>query len=106
MVVAFILEISDGTKYLRFKCPACNEHEAIPFQAGTDYKGPVWKFNGNLEAPTLSPSVRHYMPDESGRVQKTLCHYHLVNGVIDYCTDSSHKLSGQKAALPEITPDN
>lgn len=102
MAIATILELTDGTKYLKFKCPACGCHELIPFRAGSDYKGPVWKFNGNLESPTLQPSVRHYVPDDKGKIKETTCHYFLTSGNISYCNDSPHELSGQTVRIPEL----
>ena len=105
MAISKIYELTDGTKYLIYRCPACNQLEYIPYQGGTEHKGPVWKFNGNLESPSLQPSVRHFVPDEKGRVKETICHYYLTNGHINYCTDSPHAFRGQTVPIPQLTSD-
>jgi hypothetical protein len=68
-----------------------------------------WTFDGNLEAPTFSPSVNNtwgkfvdpnYVeedPSESGR-----CHYFIRDGQIQFCGDCTHSLSGQTVPLPDL----
>jgi len=63
-----------------------------------------WGFNGNMAAPTLSPSVRHYVParkDDDGRdhPEVTTCHYFIQGGKIVFCPDCQHALSGQTVDL-------
>ena len=61
-----------------------------------------WNWNKSTESPTLSPSVRHFIP---ARPEQTTCHYHLKNGILEYCSDCKHGLKDQKVPLQEI-PDN
>ena len=78
-------------------CPGCDEMHVIPDGA----TGPKWSFDGNLEKPTFSPSVRHswnWGPHED----KETCHYFLTAGVLCFCADSTHKLAGQNVPLPEF----
>ena len=56
----------------------------------------AWAFNGNLESPTFSPSVKHSWP--SGKQ----CHYFINDGRIDFCGDSTHALAGQTVPLLPI----
>lgn len=83
--------------YLAHFCPGCNEMHHIPMWG----KNP-WTFNDDFEAPTLTPSVRHYLHhrDEPERY----CHYFIKNGYIEYCTDSCHELAGETLPLPIIGP--
>lgn len=87
-------------------CPGCNQVHAIavehPFSNGAK-----WTFNGDLHRPTFSPSVKIKigpMPTvpadrpDAGKV--FICHYHIRSGVIEYCSDCTHSLSGQKVPLP------
>lgn len=73
--------------------------------------GPVWTFNGNMEKPTFSPSMRYFIParkDVVGKIiesEVTLCHYFLTDGEIDYLADSSdHELRGKHPLQP--IPEN
>lgn len=74
-------------------------------------KGPVWSFNGNMEKPTFSPSMREFIPEGRDkdnnitRQEKTTCHYILTDGVINYLADSSeHTLRGSHP-LPDFPAD-
>jgi hypothetical protein len=51
-----------------------------------------WHFNGNLEKPTFSPSVREL---ESGEGSVTRCHYTVTEGRITYHEDNAHEFAGQ-----------
>jgi hypothetical protein len=77
--------------------------ELIPFHRGSDYEGPIWGFPGTEACPTLTPSVRHSTgvnPD--GIPFGTVCHYHLINGFLEYCNDCKHELNGKRVPLPEV----
>lgn len=70
-------------------CPGCESMHALPFK---------WKFNGDLEKPTFTPSFKQ-APGTQFQ-----CHYILTNGVLDFCSDSAaHKLRGP-VPLPDL-PD-
>lgn len=83
-------------------CPACDEPHGIA--VGTPNRsGAVWTFDGNLESPTFAPSVRCFAVDDDGK-RETLCHYFIRNGMVEFCSDNPHALSGQTVELPEY-PD-
>lgn len=94
---------------LRFDCPACKgevmiwgdgqEHPVVPFH---EVKvGPTgWGFNGDLDNPTLTPSVRVRYGDH----QPYTCHFFLTSGRIDYCADSTHKMAGQTVEMVSLAP--
>lgn len=78
-----------------------------------------WTFDGNLESPTFSPSFKHsgiqtiqvdgkwtgeWVRDSEGNTVSCVCHYILTAGVLNFCGDSTHRLSGQSVPLPAI-PD-
>lgn len=92
---------------LRFDCPACaqavlvwgdgEEHPAIPYHevnVGPD----GWSFNGSLERPKLSPSVR----TRYGEKLDYTCHFFVRDGRIEYCSDSTHALAGKVMELPDL----
>lgn len=86
-------------------CPGCKRIHVIPVRGQSGE--PKWSFNGNMDSPSFSPSVRIFVTRPNGG-QETLCHYFITGGVIDYCPDSPHKYGGQKIPLvdcPETEED-
>lgn len=71
-------------------CPACDKMHRIPDR---------WAFNGNLDRPTFTPSLRH----TNG--QGWCCHYRLTDGVLNFCADCSHAMSGKSVPLPPLPPE-
>lgn len=83
-----------------------------------------WSFDGNLEAPTFSPSVLvtsgHYTPNWSGRgcwctynaehpddpsgFECSRCHTFIKAGMVQFLDDCTHALAGQTLPLPDL-PD-
>jgi hypothetical protein len=52
-------------------------------------------FNGDLDKPTVSPSlVQNFTPGK-------MCHSFIKEGKIQYLSDCHHKLAGQTIELPE-----
>lgn len=102
---SMIRSIDDhGVKYkaLMFVCPGCADQDdstglhMLPIN--TDKKAPSWYWDGNLEAPTLSPSIL------TGKRTGKICHSFLKNGVFEFLKDSTHSLSGQHVPMPDL-PD-
>ncbi len=76
-----------------FKCPNCEKYHLIPAER--------WHFNGDVNLPTLTPSVKeYYEPNELGL--EYICHFFLTNGIIDFCGDCTHKKVVGKIPLPEL----
>lgn len=74
-------------------CPGCEMHHGVPVDPA-DPKH--WAWNGSLEAPTLSPSVRVYTHANS------ICHCFIREGKIEFLNDCLHALAGQTVAM--VTP--
>lgn len=72
-----------------------------------------WTYNGSVDKPTTTPSVRIFVTDDEDElgnkletpVERTLCHYFLTDGNLVFCGDSKHIHAGQTVPLPDI-PDN
>lgn len=87
---------------LLFVCPGCASVDPpgnggihmLPVNNTHDIGKPNWEWDGNLEAPTLSPSIL-----SQGRVR---CHSFLRSGVFDFLSDSEHSLAGQKVPIPDL----
>lgn len=96
-----------------FICPGCGENHMIPTN------GPrAWAFNGDLERPTLKPSILakwQAMPTEEeakiilagGKVDLMpyVCHSFVTDGRIQFLGDCTHEMAGQTVDLPEMPED-
>lgn len=89
-------------------CPACDQPHVI-FDS--------WKFDGNLNAPTFTPSVKitgkktiwkdgkwtgEWVRDGQGKAVDDCCHYFLYAGVLKFCGDCKHALAGKEVPLPDL----
>lgn len=89
------VEEHNGEKFVRYWCPGCKYEHAV--------EAVRWNWNGSFDAPTLSPSVKHYYTiTDSGDVVTT-CHYHIRGGVIEFCNDCKHDLKGKKVPLQDVS---
>jgi len=100
-----IRHVRDGNKRydaLAFVCPGCIEMFGDPstglhlLPVNTDQHSPAWTWDGNLENPTLSPSIL------TGKNTPNICHSFLKSGVFEYLSDCTHSLAGQKVILPDL----
>lgn len=92
-------------------CPGCDGCHAIWITEPNPLTGAKWTWDGNVDQPTFSPSIlvfteyddKHQkLPDGQRR---TLCHYFIRQGRIEFCGDSPHHLAGQTVELPDWPPD-
>lgn len=79
-----------------FACPGCGQTHYIWVSGRV-----VWEFNGDRCNPTFSPSIKHTTPCGATEPDE-ICHYHIRNGNIEFCEDSTHILKGQTVPLSEI----
>lgn len=89
-----------GTVYpvLMFVCPGCEQdrHSGLHMlPVNTTLKSPSWDWDGNLESPTISPSILT-------RVGNNVCHSFLRNGVFEFLSDCTHKFAGQQIPIPDL----
>lgn len=83
-------------------CPGCDELHAIAVDAPNS-NGARWSFNGNLEKPTFGPSINiRIYGGERGTQPTEVCHYFLIDGQLQFCSDTTHALSGQTVPLPPL----
>jgi len=112
---------------LAFWCPGCEEAHGIAVRGQTGAGDKGWIWDGNVDSPTFSPSILirsghyagHFKPgvDEcwctydaaevaAGREPSgfgcSICHSFVRGGRIEFCSDSTHKLSGQTVPLPDF----
>ena len=74
-------------------CPGCEElHEFAverPF-----HNGARWTWDGNVDAPTFSPSMNIGVTER--------CHYFLKAGRLQFLGDCTHAFRGQTVPLPDL----
>ena len=97
-----------GTIYqcLAFVCPGCESSgngtglHMLPVNTEEHY--PSWDWDGNIEAPTLSPSIlTHTKPYVDGK-GTGICHSYLKAGVFEFLSDCTHSMAGQNVPALEL----
>ena len=85
-----------GTEYV-FWCPGCKCHHF--YHVGCE-SGPNWQLDGDMDAPTFTPSllVNAAEPRSGPR-----CHLYLTDGRLRYLSDCTHDLAGETVPLPDHT---
>ena len=92
--------VAPGDRGYGHYCPGCRC--AHIFWTMLDGKS-RWAFDGNIEKPSFSPSMRSFLPaiPALNEPEVTLCHYILTAGVINFLPDSSdHSLRGNVPVPP------
>jgi Family of unknown function (DUF6527) len=92
---------------LNFECPACNEFHQIRL------KPEGWQWNGSLDKPTFSPSVKvtgvkkisdetcvRIMAGEKIDPIPKLCHSFVKDGKIEFLSDCLHEQAGKTLDIP------
>ncbi len=59
-----------------------------------------WEWNRSVDAPTLRPSIL-----TTSEHQGLRCHSYLTDGIVEFLSDCSHELKGQKVPLLEVTEE-
>lgn len=93
-----------GVKYdaLMFVCPGCafNGMSGLHMlPVNSKVKSPSWDWDGNLEAPTVSPSILTKWWHLSNQV---VCHSFLKAGVFEYLGDCTHQYANQHVPIPNL----
>lgn len=84
--------------YLYWTCPAqnCGDH-LVPIEGAHK-----WEWNGSLDRPTLTPSVKITWDGLVDGIKKhRCCHFHLVDGIVNFCGDCTHELSNKNVPLAD-----
>lgn len=108
--MAKILKIK-GFFEFEFYCPGCRcNHgfrtraykmpEGLSAEYQKSFNKSKWTFDGDYDSPTIHPSVRVYRTII--KKDETICHFWMKKGMIQYLTDSKHKLKGKTIKMQEI----
>lgn len=84
----------DGVEQYIFFCPGCKCGHYVIVK-GDSTKMPVWIWNGNVEKPTFSPSIRV-------RASDSVCHTYVREGMIQFLGDCTHKLANQTVPMEDF----
>lgn len=88
-------------------CPGCKTMHTVAVSQ-KNHSGASWKFDGNLQAPTFSPSINYKVntPDMGDyyqpNVKSTTCHHFVRAGNIQFLGDCTHEMRGQTVPLPDF----
>jgi hypothetical protein len=102
-----------------FWCPGC-KHDHIYYTVPPHPNGASWQFNGDIITPSFTPSLLNrwgihadpnWKPPENdfgkdyGKMPYSgICHLFVTGGVINFCGDCSHEMSGmQNVPMREYT---
>lgn len=95
-----------GAYYMHW-CPGCKHAHTYPVGSRS---APNWNFDGNIEAPSFTPSMLIFRPahndGEFNHPQESICHYYLTAGVINYQNDCRHELAGKQGVDPGAISDD
>lgn len=78
-----------------FDCPGCKMSHGFNING----PGPIWKFNGDMIKPTISPSL---LVKYGNRKGDQICHSFIRDGNIQFLNDCTHDLAGQTVPIPEF----
>lgn len=108
-----LLSDGSGTAYL-FYCPSCRSHHSFVCRRERGKHTANWQFNGDMERPTFTPSLRIIssrprpgVPVDnvggSDMEEYTMCHLFVTDGVIHYCGDTPTAFAGKQVPLEDLT---
>lgn len=80
-----------------FHCPGCGYGHWFRTNAEGVTRRPAWQWNGDIEKPTVTPSILVSVSKPSAR-----CHLFITSGKIQFLEDCFHHLAGQTVPLEPI----
>lgn len=79
-----------------FWCEGCDSNHSVTTLVKNE-QGAQWGFNGNLDAPTFTPSIV-----TNKDKPEIMCHSFVTDGKIQYLGDSFHSLKNLTIELTEM----
>nr|WP_243613092.1 DUF6527 family protein [Shimia aestuarii] len=83
---------------VEFKCPGCGWVHSVNIDRESK---PCWGFNGDVEKPTITPSINAWR-EYGGSRETERCHSFVTDGTIRFLGDCTHDLKGKTVDLPDI----
>ena len=92
----------DKATHVRLNVPGPIPTRIIPVQLrGTRQGTGNWSWNGDIDKPTLRPSIKTTM-EFGGSKPDMICHSWVNDGQVQFLGDCTHSLAGQTVDLLEI----
>lgn len=83
-----------------FYCPGCKCQHGVWTNDNPNYNGSRWDFNGDMERPTLTPSL---LVNPGGmNPGQPICHSFVTAGKIQFLNDCTHELAGQTVEMQNV----
>jgi len=108
IVMAKFVKIENTKGQYLFECPGCGDSHSVT-TCNEGYPHPIWTFNGDINKPTVSPSILVRYPANPNAMEEfkewrkeRVCHSFVKGGMIQFLSDCTHKLAGQTVELPDI----
>ena len=96
-------KLYDGNKYpglYVFECPGCGCLHFVQTGQPTRFLNIVWGFNGDLDKPTVTPSI--LITSSWQGKEESRCHSFVRNGNIEFLNDCTHEMAGKTVELKDI----
>lgn len=89
---------SEDATHLRLNMHGSFPTRIIPIRGQVQGR-PSWEWNGDVEKPTLAPSILTWCDLPNG---KKVCHSFIRNGMVEYLSDSTHEFAGKTVELLDV----
>lgn len=89
---------SPGLADVYFHCPGCGCEHGV-WTTKTNQNNAIWDFNGDMDKPTFSPSIKVTYPTAA---KTHICHSFIKNGMIQFLSDCTQSLAGKTVELPDV----
>ena len=112
--MAKISEVENRKGMHLFWCPGCKCCHYIAISEN-DCGFPIWKWNGDVEKPTISPSIKvtYNHPKGYGKGNNApigwngeevteVCHSFIRDGKIQYLSDCTHEFAGKTVDMVDF----
>jgi hypothetical protein len=84
--------------HVQLNMPGPIPSRIIPVQVKGPRKGlPNWTWNGDVDKPTLKPSIRSFISPKEIR-----CHSSVSDGQVQFLSDCTHEFAGQTLDLLDV----
>lgn len=96
-----LIEEMDGQEgVFLVECPGCKMYHMVHTKQPSP-NGAKWTFDGNMEKPTLSPSLMVRYPYGNDKKFQT-CHSFIRKGEWQFLNDCTHDLAGKTVPMVEL----
>jgi hypothetical protein len=93
------IEPAPGSPDYLFFCPGCQCAHGVWTTNRNTHTGATWSFNNDMAKPTFTPSLKIQSANERG---PTCCHVIITNGILNFCGDSTHLLTGKAIPMQDF----